>query len=62
MAMKILIAEDNTLVALDLEQQVTDAGHIVVSIAGTSRRHCLSHGSGCRSELDLFTPITLHYE
>jgi two-component system, response regulator PdtaR len=36
MAMKILIAEDNALVALDLEQQVTDAGHIVVGIADTA--------------------------
>ncbi|UEM23114.1 response regulator [Skermanella mucosa] len=34
--MKILIAEDNALVALDLEQQVTDAGHTVVGIAGTA--------------------------
>ena len=36
--MKILIAEDNALVALELEQQVTDAGHIVVSIAGTASK------------------------
>ena len=36
--MKILIAEDNALVALDLEQQVTDAGHIVVSIADTASK------------------------
>jgi CheY-like chemotaxis protein len=34
--MKILIAEDNALVALDLEQQVRDAGHTVVGIAGTA--------------------------
>jgi CheY-like chemotaxis protein len=38
MAMKILIAEDNALVALDLEQQVTDAGHIVVGIADTASK------------------------
>jgi DNA-binding response OmpR family regulator len=36
--MKILIAEDNALVALDLEQQVTDAGHIVVGIADTASK------------------------
>jgi CheY-like chemotaxis protein len=38
MAMKILIAEDNTLVALDLEQQVIDAGHTVVGIADTASK------------------------
>jgi DNA-binding NarL/FixJ family response regulator len=36
--MKILIVEDNALVALDLEQQVTDAGHSIVGIADTSSK------------------------
>jgi CheY-like chemotaxis protein len=36
--MKILIVEDNALVALDLEQQVTDAGHSVVGIADTASK------------------------
>jgi two-component system, response regulator PdtaR len=36
--MKILIVEDNALVALDLEQQVTDAGHTVVGIADTASK------------------------
>jgi len=36
--MKILIVEDNALVALDLEQQVADAGHTVVGVAGTASR------------------------
>lgn len=36
--MKILIAEDNALVALDLEQQVMDAGHVVVGIADTASK------------------------
>lgn len=35
-AMRILIAEDNALVALDLEQQVLDAGYEVVGIAATA--------------------------
>jgi DNA-binding NarL/FixJ family response regulator len=36
--MKILIVEDNALVALDLEQQITDAGHTVVGVAGTASK------------------------
>ena len=46
--MKILIAEDNALVALDLEQQITDAGHIVVGIADTASKAiglAVNHGA-----------------
>lgn len=34
--MRVLITEDNALLALDLEQQGTGAGHTVVGIADTS--------------------------
>ena len=46
--MKILIVEDNALVALDLEQQVIDSGHIVVGIAATMKeavRLAREHGA-----------------
>jgi DNA-binding response OmpR family regulator len=36
--MKILIVEDNALVALDLEQQITDAGHTVVGVASIASK------------------------
>jgi CheY-like chemotaxis protein len=35
MTLRALIAEDEFLIALDLESQVEDAGHIVVGVAST---------------------------